>query len=135
MPRAIIFHSLDHARAALGAARKAGVEVCLVTAPGAARYAGVDHLKKIVDLALAEFEGDTPNALIDCGTNAGSAMSALRAGWNTLAFAGEPDVKRKIADMVAQCGARLVDRPAEALDLLDEPDPDAACRRWLSAPD
>lgn len=135
MPRAIIFHSLDHARAALGAAREAGVEVCLVTAPGAARYAGVDHLKKIVDLALAEFEGDTPNALIDCGANAGSAMSALRAGWNTLAFAGEPDVKRKIADMAAQCGARLVDRPAEALDLLDEPDPDAACRRWLSAPD
>ncbi len=135
MPRAIIFHSLDHARAALGAARKEGVEVCLVTAPDAARYAGVDHLKKIVDLALAEFEGDAPGVLIDGGANAGSAMSALRAGWNALAFSGEPTVKSKIADMAIQCGARLVDRPGKALDLLDEPDPDAACRRWLSAPD
>lgn len=135
MPRAIIFHSLDHARAALGAARKAGVEVCLLTAPGAARYAGTDHLKKIADLALAEFDGEAPAVLIDCGENAGSAMSALRAGWKALVFAGEPGVRRKIASMADQCGARLVDRPAEALDLLDETDPDAACRRWLGAPD
>lgn len=135
MARAIIFHSLAHARAALGAGREARVEICLVTAPGAARYAGADHLKKIADLALAEFEDEAHCVLIDCGGNAGSAMSALRAGWKTLAFSGEPAVKRKIADMAAQCGARLVDRPADALDLLDEPDPDAACRRWLSAPD
>ena len=101
----------------------------------AARYAGADHLKKIVDLALAEFEGEAPGVLIDCGENAGSAMSALRAGWKTLAFSGEPAVREKIADMAVQCGARLVDRPVEVLDLLDEPDPDAACRRWLSAPD
>ncbi len=135
MARAIIFHSLAHARAALGAARESGVAICLVTAPGAARYAGPDHLKKIIDLALAEFEGEAPGVLIDCGENAGPAMSALRAGWKTLAFSGEPDVRRKIADMAAQRGARLVDRPVEALDLLDEPDPDAACRCWLSAPD
>ena len=135
MARAITFHSLAHARAALGAGREARVEICLVTAPGAARYAGADHLKKIADLALAEFEDEAHCVLIDCGGNAGSAMSALRAGWKTLAFSGEPAVKRKIADMAAQCGARLVDRPADALDLLDEPDPDAACPRWLSAPD
>lgn len=135
MARAIIFHSLAHARAALGAARESGVEICLVTAPGAARYAGPDHLKKIIDLALAEFEGEAPGVLIDCGENAGPAMSALRAGWKALAFSGEPAVRRKIADMAAQCDARLVDRPADALDLLDEPNPDAACRRWLSATD
>ncbi len=133
MARAIIFHSLAHALAALGAAWETGVDMCLVTAPGAARYAGPDHLKKIVDLALAEFEGESPDVLIDCGDDAGPAMSALRAGWKALAFSGEPALKRKIADMASQCGARLMDRPADALDLLDEPDPDAACRRWLRA--
>ncbi|MCH7630493.1 MAG: hypothetical protein IIC07_01190, partial [Proteobacteria bacterium] len=65
MARAIIFHSLAHARAALGAGREARVEICLVTAPGAARYAGADHLKKIADLALAEFEGEASGVLID----------------------------------------------------------------------
>ena len=135
MARAIIFHSLAHALAALGAARETGVDMSLVTAPGAARYAGPDHLKKIVDLALAEFEGESPDVLIDCGDDAGPAMSALRAGWKALAFSGEPALKRKIADMASQCGARLMDRPADALDLLDERDPDAACRRWLRALD
>ncbi len=135
MARAIIFHSLAHALAALGAARETGVDMCLVTAPGAARYAGPDHLKKIVDLALAEFEDAPPDVVIDCGADAGPAMSALRVGWKALAFSGEPALKRKIADMASQCGARLMDRPADALDLLDETDPDAACRRWLSALD
>ena len=134
MARAIIFHSLVHARAALAAARESGVEICLVTAPGAARFAGPHHLKKIIDLALAEFAGEAPGVLIDCGEDAGPALSALRAGWKTLAFSGDPAVRRKIAEMAVQCGAQLVDRPSESLDLLDAPDPDAACRHWLGAP-
>ena len=132
MARAIIFHSLAHALAALRAAQETGVDMCLVTAPGAARYAGPDHLKKSVDLALAEFEDASPDVLIDYGDDAGPAMSALRSGWKALAFSGEPAVKHRIADMASQCGARLMDRPADALDLLDERHPDAACRRWLS---
>lgn len=135
MRRAIIFHSLAHAVAALAAARETGADICLVTAPGAARYAGPDHLKKIIDLALADHEGSPPDVLIDCGEDAGPAMSALRAGWKVMAFNGEPTVKRKIADMAAQCGASIIERPVEVLDLLDEPDPDAACQRWLTAPD
>lgn len=135
MARAIIFHSLDHVRAALSAERDSGVDILLVTAPGAARYAGADHLKKILDLALSENEGADPDVVIDCGEGAGPAMWSLRVGWKLLAFSGEATVKQKISDMAVQCGARLVDIPTEALDLLDEPNPEAACLRWLSAPD
>ncbi len=52
--RAIVFHSLDHARAALAAAARLGVPVTLRSAPGAAAYAGAGYLKAIVDAAAAE---------------------------------------------------------------------------------
>ena len=135
MARAIIFHSLAHARAALTVAQETGAALCLMTAPDAARYAGPDHLKKICDLAFAEVEGGAADTLIDCGEDAGSAMAALRAGWNALAFSGDADVAAKLADMAGQCGARLAESVPQALDLIDEADPEAACRRWLSPPD
>jgi hypothetical protein len=125
---------LDHVRAALSAARDSGVDILLLSSPGAARYAGADHLKKIVDLAVAENQGPDPDVVIDCGEGAGPAMWSLRVGWKLLAFSGDATVKHKIADMAAQCGARLVDVPAEALDLIDEANPEAACLRWLNAP-
>ena len=108
--------------------------LCLVTAPGAARYAGPDHLKKICDLAFSEVEGSTADTLIDCGEDAGSAMTALRAGWKDLAFSGDAELAAKIADMAAQCGARVVEKTPPALDLIDEGDPEAACRHWLAPP-
>lgn len=133
--RAIIFHSLAHARAALTVAQETGAELCLMTAPDAARYAGPDHLKKICDLAFTGVEGGATDTLIDCGEDAGSAMAALRAGWKDIAFSGGAELAAKIADMAAQCGARLVETVPQALDLVDEADPEAACRRWLSPPD
>ncbi len=137
MSARIVFHSLAHARTALAAAAAAGVAVTLQSAPGAAAYAGAGYLKAIADQAAAEHADVDVTAVIDCGADAGIAMAALRIGWRTVRFSGPEKVRRKLADIAAECGARLVaDEPEaaalEALDLLDSGDSLAACRAFLS---
>ena len=128
--RIILFHSLDHARAAVAAASELDVPFTLQSAPGAAAYAGVGFLKAVADEALGD--GDI-EAVIDCGEDAGTALAALRASWVRVVFSGPPDMLEKLADIAAQQGARVVGGGAEAaaLDLLDVADPLAACRDFL----
>jgi hypothetical protein len=136
--RVILFHSLAHARAVFAAAAaERGAPVTLQSAPGAAAYAGAGYLKAIVERAAAEHADVAVTAVIDCGADAGIAMAALRIGWPTVRFSGPEKVRAKLADIAAECGARLVaDEPEaaalEALDLLDSGDPLAACRAFLS---
>lgn len=99
----MIFHSLADAAAAVAAAD--GRPLILLSAPGAAGYAGSDFLKAIADEALAGSTG--ASAIIDCGEDAGVAMAALRAGWQRLVFCGRAEVRTKLADMAAQTGARI----------------------------
>lgn len=134
--RVVIFHSLEHARAALAAAGEARVPLVLRTAPGAAAYAGVGYLKAIVARARAEASDVAVRAEIDCGEDPGLALAALRAGWTALRLSGRADVRRKIAEIAKAQGARLVsDEPgAPPLDLLDARDPKAACRAFFEAP-
>ena len=132
--RIILFHSLDHALAALAAAGELGVPFTLQSAPGAAAYAGVGFLKAVADEAMGDDAGNVV-AVIDCGADAGTALAALRAGWARVVFTGRADVLEKLADIAAQQGARLArpDPQATALDLLDAADPLAACRKFLGA--
>ncbi len=111
--RAVIFHSLADASAAVAAA--GGRPLILLSAPGAAGYAGPDYLKAIADEALAGSRG--ADAVIDCGNEAGVAMAALRGGWKWLVFRGRADVRAKLADMAAQMGARIDTAVPDAADL------------------
>ena len=130
----ILFHSLDHARAALAAAAELDVPFTLQSAPGAAAYVGVGFLKAVADEAMGDGAGEVV-AVIDCGEDAGTALAALRAGWARVVFTGRTDVLEKLTDIAAQQGAQLVrpDPQATALDLLDAADPLAACRNFLAA--
>ncbi len=133
--RIILFHSLDHARAAVAAASERDVPLTLRSAPGAAAYAGVGFLKAVVDQAMADGvlgDGDI-EAVIDCGEDAGTALAALRAGWARVVFSGPADMLEKLADIAAQQDARVdgPDRQSATLDLLDVADPLAACRDFL----
>ena len=125
----IIFHNLEQARAALAAARESGATITLQSAPGAAAYAGVGYLKAVIEQAGAA------DAVIDCGEDSGLALAALRAGWKRVMFSGDADVFAKLADIAEQQGARVMEPEPDrsALDLLDTPDPAAACRKYLGS--
>ncbi len=122
----ILFHSLDHAHAAVAAAADLNIPITLQSAPGVAAYAGVGFLTAVVD------EAGVSDAVIDCGTDAGTAMAALRAGWKRLMFMGDAAMAAKLTDMAGQVGATVGASGAGALDLLDVADPSEACRKFLS---
>ncbi len=129
-PRAIIVHSLDHAKAAVAAARGGGV--VLLSAPGAAATLGAAAFRAMIEAAREDRPEAEILAVLDCADLAGRALEALHEGVAALRFTGPEDVAGKIADIAAQCGAVLYTDDPPALDLLDEEDPVKACREWLA---
>lgn len=131
-PAAFIVHSLDHARAALTAARAAAAPVLLVSAPGAAGYAGCGYFEAMIRRAMTEQPGVAATALLDCGEEPGLVLGAIRHGLKAVRFAGPDEVFAKLADIARQAGAVVVASTPPALDLLGLPDPERACRDWLA---
>ena len=133
--RHVVFHSLSHATAALGAALQSSASVSLCTARGAVRYAGPDYLFDIVRLAAAETNnhGDPEaNALIDCRDEPALVFAALRVGWRGVIYSGPKAYRHEVDAAVASYRATLVTRVPRTLDLLDESDPVAACLKWYA---
>lgn len=124
-------HSLAHARFALTAAREYGCAVRLLSPCGVGGFAGIGWWRELVEMARAEFPGQTFEATLDCGPSAGMALAALRAGVGPLWLDGDAAVSAKIAGIAEQAGFR-VDRGREiTLDLLGTPDPGRLCREAL----
>jgi len=124
----VAVHDLAQARAALEAAGELGVPIALVTAPGLVAMAGVGFC-----VALEEALGRP--LLIDCGSEPGTALAALRAGARRLLLAGAPAARGKLEDIARQLGACLLAAPpAPLLTLAPGQDPRAALRRVLAAP-
>jgi hypothetical protein len=113
---AIVVHHRAQAEAAL-ALEVAGAEIELVSAAGAARYAGVSFLRALGDLVGREL-------VVDCGDDAGLVLAGLRAGLRRLVFSGRPDVLRKLQDIAGQLGGEVAPaRPEPCLELAPEDDP------------
>lgn len=130
--RAIIVHSLAHARLALAAAEELHVPVTLLSAPGAGAYLGALGFRELAALATAEHPNVQATAVLDCGDRAGPVLRALDHGIATVRFTGPRRVAQKLSDLAAQRGAHLITGRIPALDLLDEVDPASACRAWLA---
>lgn len=121
--KAVIVHSLAQAKAALAP----GAPVLLLSAEGAASFAGPAWWRELVALACAAYPETDARSLLDCGDAPGHALAALAAGVTELSFHGSEAEVVKLAQM----GAAILPRPAEALDLAEEPQPERACRAWL----
>ncbi len=81
---AAIVHGLDDALAALGGAAAANTGVTLVSAPGAALYAGCGWWLALID-AARETHPDVPGVdILDCADGTGRALEALRIGVSRL---------------------------------------------------
>ena len=114
----IIFHTLAHAVAALGAAAEAGRTVVLASPPDAGIYAGPGWFREVLRAAREAVPAAQSSALLDCGEDAGAAMAAVRAGIDAIVFTGRADVAARLGDIATQAGARLLTvRPAALLDL------------------
>jgi len=130
--RALIVHSLDHARTAMAAAADLGVPVTLASAPGAAAYLGPAWFREMTAILTQEYPQVRLRAVLDCGDKAGHAMAALSNGVASVRFTGRKTAAAKLAEIAAAQGGEVVTGRMTALDLLDQADPEAACRTWLT---
>jgi fructose/tagatose bisphosphate aldolase len=131
--RRIIVHSLVEARAALAAAAALGMPVTLMSAAGAGAYAGPRWFKALIAAARAEHPDVVVEAVLDCAEEAGTVMSALRAGITRVRFTGSPSMRDRLAAIAAATGASLEDESGdETLDLLEARDPAAVARAFLA---
>jgi hypothetical protein len=109
------------------------VRVTLLSATGAAGYAGPSWFRAVVDEARATHPDVEVTAVLDCGDMPGHALAALRDGVAAIRFSG--DTAAKIADIAAQYGALVIAERPEALDLAESErsrrDLGRACRDWL----
>lgn len=128
---AIIIHDLDHARAALSAATECERQVTLLSAPGAAGYAGAPWFLKVVARAADEHPSARWQAMLDCADRPGHVLAALRQGAEAVRYTGSRATAAKLAAIAARYGARLETGRMTALDLRGVVDPLAACRSWL----
>jgi len=135
MSRAVVIHGLDQARLALTVAAELGCGVTLISAPGAAGYAGGGWFAALVALLRQEFPDQPLTAVLDAADHPGPALAALRAGVVDLCFTGAEDVAQRLEEIAAGYGARLHRVRPPALDLRHHGRPAVACRAWLAGED
>jgi hypothetical protein len=121
LPPAVIVHGLADARAALAAGRP----VTLLSAPGAAGYAGCLWWEAL--MRAAGFQG---LSLLDCGAAPGRAVEALRLGLPGIVLGCEPAVFTGVAAIAAAQQAVLLAFAPPALDL-GEPGAARKIVAWL----
>ena len=129
---AVIVYNIGHARAAVAAAAALSVAVTLRSAPGATSSLGPSVFRAIVDMALESDLTADVIAVMDCGGDAGRALSALRHGIERVRVDLPPATVKRIADIAGCYGAAIDHDDGVALDLLNCDDPAAACRKWLA---
>jgi fructose/tagatose bisphosphate aldolase len=129
---AVVVHSLDHARAALAAARDLGIPVILVSPPAFAAYAGAGFFERMIAAAREGFEDVEMTAVLDCGSAAGHALAALRTGVNVVAIRLGSQDHERMAEIAASYGATVVRPIVGAFDMAVADDPQAGCRAWLA---
>jgi hypothetical protein len=128
LPPAVVVHGLAHARAALAAGRP----LTLLSAPGAALYAGCGWWAALVALAHAEHPWlDLPD-ILDCGDGSGQAMAALRIGQRALVLTSLAPGRAAVAAAAAELGRVVLDVRPPALDMADR-DAGRRLHAWLRA--
>ncbi|MBX6321461.1 MAG: hypothetical protein IRY94_06530 [Rhodospirillaceae bacterium] len=131
-PAAVVVHALAHALAAARAAEELGTPVILLSPPDGAVSFGAGWFKAVVERARAAHPRAAVGAILDCGDRPDLVQAALRHGIGAVCFRGPAAVRRKLADIAAQYGARLHAARPPALDLIEAAGAAAACRDWLA---
>ncbi len=127
---AVIVHSTADIHAALAP----GLPVTLVSAPGAALYAGAGWWVALIAAARSEHPGHRFDEILDCGDAPGRAAEALRAGARSLVLSPVwPAAYERVRLMAEEVGATLRPVMPPALDLA-RPGARRRLAAWLAGP-
>jgi hypothetical protein len=128
LPHAVVVHGLVDARRALQLCRP----VTLLSAPGAALFAGCLWWREIVAAARAAHPATPACDVLDCADAAGQAMAALRAGQRRLILDPACPAFATVRAAAAALGAIVLAERPPALDLA-EPEARRRLARWLAS--
>ncbi len=123
---AVVVHGIDHARAAL----RPGRPITLLSAPGAARFAGCLWWRELIGQARADFPGALAADVLDCANSPGYAMAALRVGQRCLVLDPACPAFQAVAAAAVPLGASVLPARPPALDLA-RPGADRLLAGWL----
>ena len=110
---AVIVHGLADAKAAL----TLGLPVTLLSAPGAAMFAGCVWWREMVAAARAAFPDTDAMDILDCADASGMAMGSLRSGICRLVLWPEAPGWASVAAIVERQGGFVLSAAPAALDL------------------
>jgi hypothetical protein len=114
LPPAVIIHGLADARDALAL----GLPLTLLSAPGAAVYAGVGWWIALIAAAHAEHPHPAFTDILDCADSPGRAAEAIREGQRQVVLVGTPRLLlERVEALAAECGAVVLAEAPPALDL------------------
>jgi hypothetical protein len=127
---AVVIHGLADARRALAVDRP----VTLLSATGAALFAGCGWWMALVARARAEHAGLPVEDILDCADAPGLALGALRIGQRRIVLSLDAPGWRSVAAIAASLGGEVSHTRPASLDMADR----AAVRRlhdWLHGED
>ncbi len=126
-----VVHSLSQAKAAVATAAARNFAVALMSAPGAAAFAGAGWFAALIR-AARESHPDTEIAgILDCGPRADLVQAAFREKLKQVVFTGDARQVRPLRDIARQWQAEILRRRPAACDLRHAADPLAVCNAWL----
>ncbi len=123
---AVVVHGLADARMALAP----GLPVTLLSAPGAALFAGCLWWREVIAAARAEYERTEAVDILDCADASGLAMGALRSGINRLILWPDAPGWTSVSAIAERQGGFVLPAAPPALDFAQR----GAARRlegWL----
>jgi hypothetical protein len=101
---AVIVHGRADAVAALAKAAAEGTPVTLLSAPGAALYAGCGWWRALIESARAEFPNVACIDVLDCADATGHALAALRIGVSRLVLWPEAPGRDAVVSIAESLG-------------------------------
>ncbi len=112
---AVVIHGLAHARTVLGIGRA----VTLLSAPGAALFAGCGWWRAVIERARGEYPGVSIDDILDCADAPGLALGALRIGQRWLVLSPTSPCWQSVATIAASLGGEVLGSRPPALDMAD----------------
>ncbi len=125
-PLGFIIHNLQQAQWVAQAADLAGVSVLLLSPRDGARSLGPEIFLSIIQTVKNQYPGVPLTGILDCGKDAGTALTALRRGAVDISVDLPVSTRDKIIDMANQLNGSVRTYPDPIVDLahLKRPDRD-----------
>jgi hypothetical protein len=123
---AVVVHGLAHARLVLAPGRP----VTLLSARGAALFAGCGWWRAVIERARGEHPDMPIDDVLDCADAPGIALGALRAGQRRLVLDPQAPGWQSVAAIAASLGGQVFSARPPALDLAER-NADRRLHAWL----